>query len=75
MNGPDKPRKVALGPALDTPEEELDIDALITPGDTEAAKADAARRGGRKGREMLEAARVEVTTDAADVAAPAIPSD
>jgi len=64
MNGPDKPRKVALGLALDTPDEELDMAALITPADIEAAKADGARMT-KRGRALLEAPRVE--TDAAAV--------
>lgn len=64
MNGPDKPRKVALGAALDTPEDELDMAALVVPGDIEAAKAYAAQRAGRKGREMFETARVEPPEDA-----------
>ena len=34
--------------------------ALVTPEDIEAAKADAVRRMTRRGRALLEAARVEV---------------
>ena len=65
---------VALGKPLDTPDEELDLMALITPEDIEAARADAERRMTRRGRALLGAARAEVV-DAADVAAPGIPSD
>lgn len=77
MNGPDRPaasRKVALGPALDTPEDELDMAALVTLEDTEAAKADAAARAGKRMKALLEAARVEAP-DTADAAAPFVPSD
>ena len=67
-------KTIPLGAALDTPDEELDMAALITPQDIEAAKADAERRMTRRGRALLNAARVEVV-DAADVAAPGIPSE
>ena len=50
---------VALGKPLDTPDELLDMAALITPEDIEAARADAARRMTRRGRALLDAARVE----------------
>ena len=48
-----------LGAALDTPDEKLDMAALITPEDIEAAKADAERRMSKRGRALLNAARVE----------------
>lgn len=51
---------VALGKPLDTPDEELDMAALITPEDIAAAKADARARMGKKGAALLEAARAEV---------------
>lgn len=73
MNGPAQRGNVEPGPALDTTDEELDMSALVTPEDIEAAKADAARRMTKRGRALLETVRVEI--DAADVAAPAIPSD
>ena len=56
-----KPAKVIpLGKPLDTPDEELDMAALITPQDIEAAKADARARMGKKGATLLEAERAEV---------------
>jgi len=56
-----KPAKVIpLGPPLDTPDEELDMLALVTPEDIEAAKADARARMGKKGAALLEAERAEV---------------
>ena len=56
-----KPAKVIpLGPPLDTPDEDLDMLALVTPEDIEAAKADGRARMGKKGAALLEAARVEV---------------
>ena len=67
-------KTIPLGAALDTPDEDLDLMALVTPEDIEAAKADAERRMGKRGRALLNAARVEVV-DAADVAAPGIPSE
>jgi hypothetical protein len=53
-----KPAKVIpLGPSLNTPDEELDMLALVTPEDIEAAKADARARMGSKGAALLEAAK------------------
>ncbi len=55
-------RKVAavpLGAALDTPDEELDLLALVTPEDIEAAKADARARMSKRGAALLDTARVE----------------
>ena len=54
---------VSLGPPLDTPDEELDMLALVTPEDIEAAKADARARMGDRGAALLEAARVEVENE------------
>ena len=60
-----KPAKVIpLGKPLDTPDEDLDMLALVTPEDIEAAKADARARMGKKGAALLEAERAEVTEDA-----------
>ena len=53
-------KTIPLGAALDTPDEKLDMAALITPEDIEAAKADAERRMSKRGRALLEAARAEV---------------
>ncbi len=59
-----KPAKVIpLGKPLDTPDEELDMLALVTPSDIEEAKADARARMGKKGAALLEAARAEVVED------------
>ena len=53
-----KPAKVIpLGKPLDTPDEDLDLQALITPSDIEAAKADARARMGKKGAALLETAK------------------
>jgi len=51
---------VALGKPLDTPDEELDMLALVTPEDIEAAKADGRARMSKKGATLLEAERAEV---------------
>ena len=59
-----KPAKVIpLGKPLDTPDEDLDMLALVTIEDIEAAKADARARMGKKGAALLEAARAEVVED------------
>ena len=55
-----KRKVIPLGPPLDTPDEELDMLALVTIEDIEAAKADGRARMGKKGSALLEAARVEV---------------
>ena len=52
---PSKP--VPLGPALDTPDDELDMAALVTPEDIEAAKADGAARMGKRGAALLDTAK------------------
>ena len=53
-----KPAKVIpLGKPLDTPDDELDMLALVTPEDIEAANADARARMGSKGAALLEAAK------------------
>ena len=55
-----KPAKgVPLGAALATPDDELDLLALITPEDIEAAKADGRARMGRRGAALLDTARAE----------------
>ena len=56
-----KPAKVIpLGKPLNTPDADLDMLALVTIEDIEAAKADARARMGKKGAALLEAARAEV---------------
>ena len=53
-----KPAKVIpLGKPLDTPDDDLDMLALVTIEDIEAAKADARARMGSKGAALLNAAR------------------
>ena len=60
-----KPAKVIpLGAPLNTPDADLDMLALVTPEDIEAAKADGRARMGKKGAALLEAERAEVTEDA-----------
>ena len=51
---------VPLGKPLADDEAALDLLALITPADIEAAQVDAAGRMGRRGRALLEAGRAEV---------------
>ena len=53
-----KPAKVIpLGAPLDTPDEELELLALVTPEDIEAAKADARARMSKRGAALLETPR------------------
>ena len=60
-----KPAKVIpLGKPLDTPDEDLDMLALVTPEDIEAAKADARARMGDRGAALLEAAKTPPAEDA-----------
>lgn len=54
-----KRKTTPLGAPLDTPDEALDILALITPEDIEAARADLARHATPRGKALLETARVE----------------
>lgn len=54
-----KRRIVPLGPALGTADDELDMLALVTPEDIEAAKADGRARMGRAGQEMLETPKTQ----------------
>jgi hypothetical protein len=59
-----KPAKVIpLGKPLDTPDDDLDMLALVTPSDIEEAKADGRARMGDRGAALLEAARVEVVEE------------
>lgn len=57
-------KTIPLGPPLKTPDDELDMAALITPADIEAAKADAARRMSKRGAALLAAERTEREGDA-----------
>lgn len=50
---------VKQGPALDTPDEELDLLALVTPEDVADAQAAARQRMTARGAALLDAARVE----------------
>ncbi len=60
-----KPTKVTpLGPPLDTPDEELDLQALITPSDIEAAKADGRARMSTRGAALLDTAKTPPPEDA-----------
>lgn len=52
-----KTKKVALGKALNTPDDQLDLLALISIEDIEAAKADARARMGKRGAALLETAK------------------
>ena len=59
-----KPAKaIPLGPPLDTPDEDLDMLALVTPEDIEAAKADARARMGSRGAALLETAKTPPAED------------
>lgn len=57
------PAPVPLGAALNTDDAALDLAALITPEDIEAAQVDAARAMSKRGAAMLEAARVETAEE------------
>jgi hypothetical protein len=60
-----KPAKVIpLGKPLDTPDEDLDMLALVTPSDIEEAKADARARMGDRGAALLETAKTPPPEDA-----------
>ena len=59
-----KRKPIPLGPPLDTPDEELDMLALVTPEDIEAAKADARARMGSRGAALLDTAKTPPEDDA-----------
>ena len=50
-------RTVPLGAPLNTPDDDLDMLALVTIEDIEAAKADARARMGKRGAALLETAK------------------
>ena len=52
-----------LGPPLNTPDADLDMLALVTPEDIEAAKADARARMGSRGAALLETAKTPPAED------------
>ena len=59
-----KPAKVIpLGAPLNTPDDDLDMLALVTIEDIEAAKADARARMGKKGAALLETAKTPPPED------------
>ena len=58
-------KRVPLGPPLDTDDAALDMLALVTIEDIEAAKADARARMGKKGAALLEAAKTPLEDEAA----------
>ena len=59
-----KRKPIPLGPPLDTPDEELDMLALVTIEDIEAAKADGRARMGAKGAALLDADKTPPPEDA-----------
>ena len=61
MKKPTNP--IPLGPPLDTPDADLDMLALVTPEDIEAAKADARARMGSRGAALLETAKTPPPED------------
>ena len=59
-----KRKVIPLGPPLDTPDEELDMLALVTIEDIEAAKADGRARMSKRGALLLDAAKTPQEDDA-----------
>ena len=58
-------RTIPLGAPLDMPDDELDMLALVTPEDIEAAKADARARMGDRGAALLDTAKTPLEDEAA----------
>jgi hypothetical protein len=59
-----KPAKaIPLGKPLDTPDEDLDMLALVSVEDIEAAKADARARMGDRGAALLDTAKTPPPED------------
>lgn len=52
-----KRKTVPLGKPLDTPDDELDMLALVSAEDIEAAKADGRARMGKRGAALLDTAK------------------
>ena len=52
-----------LGPPLNTPDADLDMLALVTPEDIEAAKADARARMGNRGAALLDTPKTPPAED------------
>ena len=61
MKKPTNP--IPLGKPLDTPDDELDMAALVTPEDIEAAKADGRARMGDRGAALLDTAKTPKDED------------
>jgi len=57
-------KRVPLGKPLNTSDTDLDMLALVTIEDIEAAKADGRARMGKKGAALLEAAKTPKDDDA-----------
>ena len=53
-----------LGPPLNTPDADLDMLALVTPEDIEAAKADGRARMGNRGAALLDTPKTPTEDDA-----------
>ena len=62
MKKPTNP--IPLGPPLDTPDDELDMAALVTPEDIEAAKADGRARMSKRGAALLDTPKTPPEDDA-----------
>ena len=56
-------KRVPLGKPLDTPDDDLDMLALVTPSDIEEAKADARARMGDRGAALLDTAKTPPPED------------
>lgn len=55
-----QPKPIPPGPPLNTPDEELDLMALVSLSDIEDAKAAGRQRGPARGKALLESTRVEL---------------
>ena len=62
MKKPTNP--IPLGPPLDTPDDELDLLALVTIEDIEAAKADGRARMSKRGALLLDTPKTPPEDDA-----------